>query len=526
MRFSICFVLASLLTCAGAFAQDPSVNTANAVGGETSATAALTLDQALKCPPPERAQCGRNLAQNDSSLGELDAWISNAPNDADKSLVIKDMLEAMPPAVAGPRMTELARKCTIPDIQPQYARYLKKYPDAYASVLVSWLKNSAQNHAHFNTLLDDYYGLRESDAMQLWARLVANNPASELGQVASFGLDKKTCGSAIAKQIGENTDETPRLRLLNRFAQCKSGISADNPDLAHLTDAISSLLSHQTISRRISAIRAIGALPADTAKSAQFADRLDDIYKNAKNSTERAYALQTLDILDAPAQNNRLADALQNGDEVLRLQAATLIANNHAENFDLNIIGMAFDKEIWPDTLEMLYKAITASGSMGEKNEFRRQILRDPKKPVSLRLIALSDLTKDSPQNVTATDMAEIQAQQDVPDDLIASVAEAVYAAHPADRPVLRQWLEAQQPFDRRYITTFARFLSTDTRDSDSAAIQFVHTMCSHAVEQTAILQPCISYLEKNAVSGEDKSLLESLKSKSTQNNTISEFAF
>jgi hypothetical protein len=115
---------------------------------------------------------------------------------------------------------------------------------------------------------------------------------------------------------------------------------------------------------------------------------------------------------------------------------------------------------------------------------------------------------------------------QDVPDDLIAAVAESVYAFHPSDRPVLRQWLEAQQPFDRRYITSFARFLNADAKDGDSTGMPFVRSVCSHAVEQTAILQPCIAYFEKNAASDDDKALLGSLKTKVVQNDAISGFEF
>ena len=519
MKSSICFVLLSLITCHSAFAQDSQTA---AIPADSDA---ISFEQALQCTPPMRAQCGRQIAQNSDALADLDAWIQNATNDDPQILKIKDLLEAMPPSVAGPRITELARKSSVSDVQAQFARWLRNYPDAYASVLVSWLKNSSGNQAHFLDLLADYYNIKNSDAMMMWARLVANNPASELGQISSFGDDKNGCADALVHQIDGDADETKLLRLMYRFGHCKSSISADNPDAQVLSAALSTLLANQTISRRIVAIRAVGALDPQTPIAAQYADQITAIYQNAKNTTERAFALQTLDKLAIQGQNQRLADALQNGDETLRFSAASLIAANHAQNFDINVTGTAFDKEIWPDTQEMLYRAITSSNSMPSKTEFRKSILLDEKKPLSLRLTALADLNQDSPNAVTPDDMGTLQ-NQDVPDDLIASVAESVYVSHPSDRVVLRQWLEAQQPFERRYITTFARFLKADAKDGDTSGIPFVRSICNHAVEQTAILQPCIAYFEKNAASDDDKSLLESLKTKVVQNDAISGFEF
>ena len=522
MRFSIGFVFLSLLLCHAAFAQDSQTSS---VPAEAPEPAAISFEQALQCTPPMRAQCGQQLAQNPEALADLDTWIQNAPDDDSQLLKINDLLKAMPPSFAGPRITALAKKSTQPEIQAQFAQWLKKYPDAYASVLTDWLKSASQNHSHFITLLDEYYIINNREAMAMWTRLVANNPTSELGQIASFGDDKPDCGDAVVHQIDGDADETKLLRLLYRFGHCKSSISADNPDVQLFSTATSALLANSTISRRIVAIRAIGALDPQSPITSQYAEQITTIYQNAKNSTERAFALQTLDKLAVSGQNLRLADALQNGDETLRLQAATLIATNHAQNFDLNVTGAAFDKEIWPDTQEMLYRAITSSDSMQSPNQFRKDILLDANKPQSLRIIALTDLNKDNPGTVTIDDMAALQ-QQDVSDDLIAAVAESVYVSHPSDRPVLRQWLEAQQPFERRYITTFVRFIKADGQNPDDSSSNFVRSICSNAVEQSAILLPCIRYLSDHADTDEDQALLQSLKSRVIQNDTITGFEF
>ncbi len=513
------------MVCHSAFAQDSQVSAAPADAAQSPESAAISFEQALQCTPPMRAQCGLQLAQNPESIADLDAWIQNAPNDDPQLLKINDLLKAMPSSVAGPRITALARKSTLPDIQQQFANWLRKYPDAYASVLTDWLKSAASNPPHFISLLDEYYTFNNTEAMQMWSRLVANNPTAELGQIALFGDDKPDCGNALIHQMDADADETKMLRLMYRFGHCKSTISADNPDIQRFNAAVSALLANQTISRRIVAIRAIGALDPQSALATQFADQITTIYRDAKNTTERAFALQTLDNLAVQGQNQRLAEALQNGDETLRLQAATLIATNHAQNFDLNVTGAAFDKEIWPDTQEMLYRAIVSSESMSSPQQFRKDILLDENKPVSLRLTALTDLNRDSPNAVSLDDMGTLQ-KQDVPDELIAAVAESVYVSQPSNRPVLRQWLEAQQPFERRYITTFVRFIRVDSQGPDDSATDFVRNICSNAVEQSAILQPCIRYLSNHANTDADQALIQSLKSKMIQNDTITGFEF
>ena len=157
MRSSIAFSFLSLMVCHSAFALDSQVSAAPADAAQSPESAAISFEQALQCTPPMRAQCGQQLAQNPESLADLDAWIQNAPNDDPQLLKINDLLKAMPSSVAGPRITALARKSTLPDIQAQFANWLKKYPDAYASVLTDWLKSAASNPPHFISLLDEYY---------------------------------------------------------------------------------------------------------------------------------------------------------------------------------------------------------------------------------------------------------------------------------------------------------------------------------------------------------------------------------
>jgi hypothetical protein len=139
-----------------------------------------------------------------------------------------------------------------------------------------------------------------------------------------------------------------------------------------------------------------------------------------------------------------------------------------------------------------------------------------------IRLAALADLSA-KPGNVKLDDMAALQ-KQEAPLDLIASTAEHIYKTTPDARPTLRTWLNAQQPFERRILATFARFMQIDQTERDTGAIESMRKVCAESHEN--ILQVCINYFESNAQNDADKALLEDLRRRKAQIDAMMNLEF
>ena len=474
-----------------------------------------TLHETLAAPPNMRSRYARNYLRRADAMERIDEWIAHTETDAPQNLVMRDVLLVAPPASAGPRLTELARKAADPAIQQSWEGWLSRYPDAHASVLQTWIENASLSRAP--QLLADYARLRPDSAMLVWAQYVERHTPSELGDLAGFGQRRPGCVATIAARLQSTDDATARLRLMRAASLCLDAADADAATRAKLLPVVTAHLADSAPSRRILAMLLAGAAQIHDADVVATIRRAFD---DARNTTERAIALRALEMLGESGQSGRILDALQNGDEALRFEAASLLAIRPHEGIGDAEIRTAFDRELWPDTQTRLYAALCQG--LVDPTPFRLEILLDEKRAVALRIAALHDIAAHSPASLTIDHLAALLAQPDAPEEILAASAETVYQHHPDARPRLRTWILAQQPFDRRLTLTFARFVHTDSREGDASAIESMRAVCAQPELQETLLLPCIAYLEANAP--DDRELLDALRARRDRFDAMTQF--
>lgn len=510
LKFTL-LTLGMFCTAAPCLADDPAPD---AQPQTTNASKNLPISDALNAPPPERPAIGRAWAHDQTRLDELDAWIQNTAVDAPKNLVMRDLLLAMPIQVSGPKLVALAKKSNDSAVQASWKRYLQAYPAPYASVLASWTLAASGNPTKFLTLLNEYATLQPDSALKLWSSLIENNTVASLDRVADYGLRLPGAQQALESRLSnDQLDETKRLRLyraITRSVQTQ-GLNNNFKNREQIEKDVTSLLSHEAVSRRIVALDVAGAL-----KLSALEPKISERYQVAKNTTERAHALRAMLLLDAPSAKLALSDALSLGDEVLRLEAANALANDPDRFTDIpkDTIQSAFEKEIWPETQVSLYHALKARTP---DPNLSIDVMKNGTLTDAVRQAAVQDLTS-SPQDAASlslNDLADLQ-RNNAPLDIIATTAEVLYTHHPESRPKLQTWISVQRPFERRLLTTFARFIQVDKINSNQTQ-NYVRDVCSHAPEEENILQPCIAYLEDHASTENDKELLTKLKARQKQ---------
>lgn len=489
--------------------------------------AQVLLDQALSAPPPKRASFAKALLDPESSeqnLAAIDEWIKNTTIDHSKNLILKDILMAMPAPIAGPRIVALALKSHDPNTQDSYARWLAKYPDAYAIVLVGWMKQNDGNPPQMLRYLDDFLSLKPHQAMDIWAQLRANYPIAELGGLSGFGLQNSLCTRANIDALRKAQDEISKLRTARAIVQCQnhdiapSSTSDPNADDIALIRSTADAFHASTLpSRRIVALDLYALF---FKGDSQVLDIVKKSFDDAKNTTEKSFALKALAMLDPDrqAQNKRLIETLSKGDETLRLAVATHIARD-PNAFDDAVLRNAFDKELWPETQTMLYSAIAADIADAQaRYALQKAILLDATRTESLRRQVLDDIVDHSPQKLTVAMMAQIQSEDEPKLDLIASIAEALYRHRPKLRPDLRQWLKIQAPFERRIMATFARFVQIDKSSNDDSARDTMKTICEATPIQDGIIRTCLDYYDDLTDTSEtENDIVKRLKSRQSQ---------
>lgn len=499
------------------------VGTSVSVHAETLSSASV-LEAALKVAPTQRKAVGRELASDPNHLKAIDEWIEQTPLDHPDHLKLKDILMAMPISVSGPRLAALAKKSSDPSVQSSWARWLVKYPEVYSSVLVAWLKHARTNPKHFMQLLSDYAALNSSDALNIWVQLRARHTVAELGDVASFGYSHSECASALIRAISTDAfeGEISRLRLFAALTSCNN-VGEISESALVLSPQIQALLDHKLPSRRIVGLDVMGALKLSDATLTQKAVQ---IFTQAKNTTERAHALRALGSLDPSGQSSRLIEALSRGDDTLRFEAATLLASHEDHGVELSVMQTAFEHEQWTDTQFALYQAIVrVMPDDAAKLAFQRSILFDAKRAQPLRELVIEHISKIGKTSLTLDDMAKLTTDG-ASVNLIASCADYIYAMQPEARPTLRKWLIAQQPFERRLLSSFITFLRIESTANDASASEMVRTICQKAVEQDNILQPCLFYLSDHALTEADQALLKTLQHRRDQVQAMINYDF
>ena len=516
-------IICSCLIAFPAFAQstDP-----GEISNETAVENTNSLFQkALNATPPQRFDFANKVFNSKEAIQELDEWIENAGNDNPQSLIVKDLLTAMPPQFAGPRIVKLAKKSSDPAAQKNWSRWLSKYPDAYSAVIHEWLVLSKTQPSHFLDLLSQYAEIQPQAAMNVWVELIKNNKILSLHQVGEFGYHQSLCADQLIHSLTTTTDDTQKLRIQRAFIRCQHPVSATaNPDeLKNLQNIIADELNRETISVRLVALSLLASNTIPPQFVSLFQDKLINTYDHAKNSTERAMALLALNQIQAPGQKDRLADMLKNGDETMRFQVADILSCADTPILSENDVKLAFQKELWPDTQQKLYETLAKLMSGQERVQFQKQIISDSERPLNMRISAIDDLFASAPDAYKLNDMAGLQ-KSEAPVELIASAAEHLYAHDPGARPKLREWIAAQQPFERRLLSTFALFVKTDEFNHDDSSLDTMRSICSKATEQHSILQPCLHYMSSHAQSDADKELLETLQKRRNQIDAMTGF--
>lgn len=508
------------------------------------------LADALSAPPPKRSSYAKTLLRPDTAsdnLSAIDEWIENTGIDHPHNLILKDVLAAMPASIAGPRIAALALKSRDPNVQNSYARWLSKYPEAYAFVLVGWMKQNDGNPPQMLRYLDEFIRLKPRHAMRIWAQLRANYPIADLGGLSTFGLQDPLCTRAAIDVLRDAQDEISKLRLARAIIQCQNhdivpredppssttsdGDQAQNApatadDVALLRSIADGFHASSLPSRRIVALDLYALF---FKGDSQVLEAVKKTFEDAKNTTERSFALRALATLDPDrnAHNKRLIETLTEGDEILRLESAAQIAQN-PDAFDTAILRAAFDKELWPETQSTLYTAIAADvANPNARYALQESILLDATRAESLRKQVLGDIAAHSPQKLTVSMMAQIQSESEPKLDLIASIAEVLYQHRPDLRPDLRNWLNVQAPFERRIMATFARFVQIDKSSNDDSARDTMHTICGAKPVQDGILRTCLDYYEdRQDLSKDEKDTVERLKSRQSQIRQMLGFDF
>ncbi len=495
-------------------------------GGHNSGCGDSLLAAALSAPPPRRASYAP-LLSSPEKLAHIDEWIQNTTADHPQNLILKDILASMPPRVGGPRIAALAKKSRDPAAQDSYARWLAQYPDAYAAVVLQWLKQNDGNPAQMLRYLDAYAELAPGKAIEIWAQLRLRYPISELGGIADFGLGSPFCIPSLRAVMQNASDEISKLRAARALIRCdapetgetSAAAQSDPAEQSALKSAADAFYASKLPSRRIVALDLYARF---FKNDAQVLGKIKNNYGDIKNSTEKSFALRALSSLDpdSEAQKARVIDALQNGDETLRLAASELIAQT-PEMFDSAVLQDAFKKEIWPETQDFLYAAVSAGiADPDARIELAMSALRDSSRSASLRLQALSDIARTAPQKINFELMAQIQNESDPQIDVIAAVAETLYRSRPQTRPDLRAWLRLQAPFSRRLAATFSRFVRIDASSEDrgASAAETMIAICGATPVQDAVIGPCLGYFESRTdPTAEEKSIVQRLKNRQNQ---------
>lgn len=503
------------------FAQSPSVEGASqSLSATACANAPYVVSQelsdALSATPPERAKYGRAFCASADRLHEIDAWIEHTEPDASANLIMRDILLAMPIQTSGPRLVALAKKSQDPVIQATWERHLNPYPGPFSSVLSAWIRQPNTPPQRLYELLSELGNYQPQSALKLWATLIENNPISKLDKVATYGLRRDGALEALNERLtAASADETSHLRLYRAILRtCEEKPDAVLSSSEVLERDLSQYLEHKAVSRRIVALNLIATL-----RLPAYLPQAHARYEKAKNTTEKAHAMRAI-VLNAPTSDESVAiidQALSEGDEIMRLTAATLLesAPEILSSLDETRLRHAFEKELWPETQLKLYRAFSAHST---DNRFKHDVLLNSALTASTRLAALEDLsaTQETAAHLTLKDMGTLQ-RDEAPIDLIAATAEAIYDWHPDTRETLQQWLVVQRPFERRLLLTFSRFMRRDHLEADATMPTYIREICRHGAEDENTLMPCLSYLEDHATADEDKTILETLKKRKKQ---------
>jgi len=492
------------------------------------------LLEALSAPPPQRAKLARELIQAPGAWEAIDRWIDQTVVDHPQNLVMRDLLEAMPIQLAGTRLVALAMKSADPAIQDTWKRRLSPYPQAYAHVLTAWLKNAPSRPEIVLPILQELSTVQPDLAVERWAALIENYPLQSLERLGKFGVIFGETPDILARRLTQShLDEISQLRLSRMLIQVIAGgnnapIHADH--LPAITAIARTFLEAQAISRRIVGIDLAAALRLQA-----LAPAIETRYREAKNTTERAHALIAGLTLQPGKHVDSLTQALMNGDEALRLAAARYLASASHDRHSIpaDTLKNAMLREIWPEIQALLYTAIVQDITpQAARSAFQRSTFFDPHTTALTRQLILNDLASDTAGSAfRQEDFIKLLEKTDdpQPDDLdaIASIAEYLYTHDPAARENLQKWLVHQRPLHWRFLRTFAHFIHVD-RENDNArqAMSYMRPICKHAPADENTLLPCTYFFEEFAESDEDKTLLNAMKARSKNLDTMLDLGF
>jgi len=513
---------------------DPGIGTSDSTIDIAERARALMLLEAFNAPPPQRAGLAREFIQVPGAWEAIDRWIELTDVDHPQNLIMRDLLEAMPVQQAGPRLVALAMKSADPTIQETWKRRLSPYPQAYAQVLTAWLKNAPSQPEIVLPILQELGTVRPDLAVERWAALIENYPLQSLERLGKFGVVFDEAPAILARRLSQSDlDEISQLRLSRMLIHAIADGNQAPLDAQHLsaiTAIAKAFLEAPAVSRRIVGIDLAAALGLQA-----LAPAIETRYREAKNTTERARALIASLSLQPGKHFDSLTQALMNGDEALRLAAATYLANASHDRHSIpaDTLKNAMLREIWPEIQVLLYAAIVQDiTSQTARSTFQRATFFDPHTAALTRQRILNDLASDTAGNAfRQEDLIELLEKTDDPQasdlDTIASIAEYLYTHDPAARENLQKWLVLQRPFHWRFLRTFTHFIHVDRENGNAPqAMSYVRPICNHAAADENTLLPCTYFFEEFAESDDDKALLRAMKAREKNIDTMLDLGF
>lgn len=475
-----------------------------------------TLLKAMEATPPKRAELGAEFTKTPDMLETIENWIAGSVYDDPRHLVLRDILAGMPPQTSGPLMVQLAKKCREPQLQKHWDRYLRPYPKAYAQVLTTWLKISQADPAQVERLLTTLAEFYPQQALDIWIGLIENNSLKNLARLSQFGRAYPQATKQIIQRLGaldaldDPKNETAILRLIRvlHHLAVPEKQTLDDELEAILATVVGPLLGDERISRRLAALELLGDYVVQDLAQVSIMR-----FEKAKNTTEKAYALRALGLLDVENQAQRLNKAIKDSDPTLRLEAATQLAKNtEFLNTELPRLHKAFNEEIWPEIRQKLYAIIvSATNDEQERRTFQKAVVLNHQIDLQTRLWALTDFSQYESAALSLDELKKLIIQK-APLSIIAGAAEHIYLKTAEARPQLEQWLIAQLPLERRLTETLHRFIAAHKGAYQAQTHQTIQTICDKAEENPGTANICLRYFKNHTHDPSDKARLETLE--------------
>lgn len=449
----------------------------------------------LEAKPPQRAALAKQLLGQPKHLEALDALIASLALDDPRIPAIHSTLSYMPIAVKGPKIVELAKKCTERSGYRAFVEAdLSHYPKAYAHTLASWLSHVEPDSSEYYALLAKYFKVSPQDAARFWVKSIENLNAERMESHRVFASQTPGILSALLERLEQTHYEAPNsarnLRLLSLLVQAPDGAQFDYPpkSRALILGYVDTLLKSDSVSERILALRLVA--------QAKLTERLEQVVQalgQANNATQRAWALEALHALNAQDACQYALVALKDKEATLRLSAAKVLADCTIGETRREQVSKAFSQEIWPEIAVSLYQ--TLRKSQANRYGFDRAVAKDPNNDMAIREMAMINSLQERNSAASMKDVAQAE-EWGMSLKTCAEIVERVYFEQAEARSTVFLWIMRQDYEAPEIITLFASTLRATDLDTIPNLYNYLTRMCELYEHVVPALQQCLHTLE------------------------------